>query len=326
MPKNFDDLDDNIEDLESSTSSDLDAATEGGAPADSSDATGDTANDVLSIVRDVVQGGGDAAAAASPADNASEGGDAPVDPAAQQDDENYSDVPFHKHPRFQHLLRRMKTSEVDAKRYQNVETFLRTNGIEAGEGQEALEIAGLLKNNPVEAWRRLKPTVQALLQVVGEILPNDLTQRVQAGELSHEAALELSRARAEAESQRRTMQFSQARQQQDQERELANALTGAAGAWEADRRVKDPHFEAKLPILQDALAGIHLREGRPRTAEGVRDQLARAYAITNARFVPPAPKPQRQQKRPVTGGQVAGNAQSEPDSILEIIRANRRQR
>ena len=178
MPKFADDLDDNLEELDSSDSSDLDVATNEGASAESSNATGDKADDVLSLVRDVVQKGDDATAAASPADAANEGGEATADPATQ-DDEDYSDVPFHKHPRFQHLLRRMKSSEVDAKRYQNVETFLRTNGVEPEEGQEALEIAGLLKNNPVEAWRRLKPTVQALLQVVGEILPDYASARAE---------------------------------------------------------------------------------------------------------------------------------------------------
>ncbi|MBI2240299.1 MAG: hypothetical protein HYU59_05785 [Magnetospirillum gryphiswaldense] len=324
-------LDDNPEELNSSVSSDvLDAGSTNmaDANANSSDATGDNeADDLLSVVRDVVDESRADASAASPAEG-SEGGQQPGDaPKNEPDDENYSDVPFHKHPRFQHLLRKSKTYEADAVRYRNVQGFLDQNGLAAEEAADALVIAGLLKTNPAEAWSRLKPVVQSLLQAAGEVLPQDLAQRVQNGEMSQEAALEVSRSRAQVQSVQARQTFEQQRAERTQSQQRAQALYETAATWEADRRAKDPNFDAKMPLLEDALAGMQRREGVPNTPEGVRDQLKRAYDAVNARYAPPQPQRQpRPAVRPVSGGAVAGNAQPKPKNMLDIVRANRASR
>lgn len=320
-------LDDNPEELSSSVSSDaLDAGeVKADANANSSGATGDNeADDLLSVVRDVVDESRGDASTASPAEGNEDGQPPGGASGKEPDDENYSDVPFHKHPRFQHILRKTKAYETDATRYRNVQNFLDQNGLAAEEAADALVIAGLLKTNPAEAWNQLKPIVQSLLQAAGEVLPQDLAQRVQTGEMSQEAALEVSRSRAQVQSVQARQSFEQQRAERTQSRQRAQALYETAATWEVDRRAKDPNFDAKMPLLEDALAGMQRREGIPGTPEGVRDQLKRAYDAVNARYAPPQ-QLQRQQ-RPVSGGTVAGNAQPRPQSMLDIVRANRASR
>lgn len=327
MPRDMDE----IEDLEPASSpgpTDVAAAaskdvTE--APADSSSAT-DAIEDgsPLSVVRDVVAESRKPDPTASSAEGEEEGRK-PGEQAA----EDYSDVPFHKHPRFQQLLREKKEATVDAVRYRNIQRFLDDNGVEAQEAVNALEVAALAKSNPAEAWARLKPWLQELLVAAGEVLPQDLQQRVQAGELSQEAAYEVSRSRATVSSVAKQRSFEQQQADRRRETEAGNAVTGAAQAWEADRRAKDPNFDAKMNPLLREVAYLQASEGKPNNVEGVRDQLQRAYKAVNAGFVAPvavaAPKPQvRPAIRPVTGGQVAGQAKPEPKSVLDIIRANRR--
>lgn len=292
------------------------------ANANSSDATGEMDDlDTLSVVRDAVAKEVETDdPPASPA-GSDEDGQTTDDPKeTAQDDENYSDVPFHKHPRFQHVLRRMKTAEVDAVQYRNVQTFLDQNGLAAEEAADALVIAGLMKTNPVEAWGKLKPVVQRLLQAVGEVLPPELAQRVERGEMSREVALELSRKEAAVRGVQAQQTFAQQRAAQEQQQRVAAARQDAVASWESDRRTKDPNFDAKLPMLMDVVAGLQRRDGQPVDAQGVRDQLNAAYKIVNERYAPPAPKPQR---RPVSGGTVAGSPAPEATSTLEIIRRAR---
>lgn len=329
-------LDDNkTEDLEPSTSSDLDeqAAPETEAPEDanSSLATGEEASeesDVLSVVRDVVGQGEEEQPeeeSASPAEGGEEtepeAGDDEAPKAKEQDDEDYTDVPFHKHPRFQQLLRRSKAYKEDAERYQNVQTFLDQHGVAAEEAAELLVIGGLMKTNPIEAWKRMKPAVQKVLVAAGEVLPDDLKDRVQKGELSQQAALEVSRLRSEQQAGQAQRQFEQQRQEQLRQQEAAQALQNSAQSWEQDRRAKDPNFDAKYDALLDKVYALQRREGRPSTPEGVRDQLNRAYR----ELTPPASQKPAQRPAPKatnSSGQVAGNQRPAEQSTLDIIRAH----
>ena len=327
MPKDTDE----IEDLHSSEQADLDDNDQIGDLSDdagSSTAADETPTekDTLSIVRDVV-----AAEAPAPeeAGSSPEGEEATVETTDEKttDDDNYTDVPFHKHPRFQHLLREKKAAEVDAVRYRNVESFLERSNLDASEAADGLEIMGLAKTDPVTAWERIKPWVEKVAVAAGVIMPPDLQEKVQQGVMTREAAVEVSKARAQVQSVQSREQLAAQQAQVRAQRDGQQAIISAATSWEADRQAKDPNFAAKLPALQREIAYLHSTEGRPNTPQGVKEQCERAYKAVNAAYRPPAPTPQPQRKpavRPVTGGQVAGNTAAEPKSTLDIIRAHRR--
>lgn len=321
MPKELDD----IEDLPSSEQATLDDDQIGdlGEDAGSSTAADETPKDTLSVVRDVV--------AASQETETPEPGSSPEgeeEPVASADakatdDEDYTDVPFHKHPRFQHLLREKKANETDAQRYRNVQSFIDRAGLEAQEAADALQIMALAKTDPVAAWEQIKPWAEKVAIAAGVILPQDLQERVQRGEMPREAAIEVSRARAQVAATQTRTQFATEQAQRRMQQEAQQAIVGTAEAWEADRQTKDPNFAAKLPSLQREIAYLHATEGKPTTPQGVQDQLNRAYQAVNAAYRPPQPAARpvvsKPAVRPVTGGQVAGNAAPEPKSTLEII-------
>lgn len=294
--------------------------------ASSSDAQGDTESSALSIARDVV--GKREQEAASPADGSEEGSDPDKGDAEkneQPDDENYSDVPFHKHPRFQHLLRKAKTNEADALRYRNVQTFLDNNGLSGEEVAEGLVVMALAKTKPHEAWERLKPFVQSVLQAAGEVLPEELGRRVEAGELSREAAQELSRAQARANSVEAARTFEQKQAEARQQQERQTAIHDAAVSWEQARMEKDPNFAAKQPSLLKEVAWLQKTEGVPDSPQGVRDQLERAYkaVVLPVAARPTAPAPtvgEGVRKAPLSAaGGTSGNAQPVPKTTMDII-------
>lgn len=323
-PKDMDDEDD----LPSSEQENLDddQITDLSDDAGSSAATDEKPKDTLSVVRDVVAAKQEEAP--EDAGSSPEGEEATAEAAAKStDDDNYTDVPFHKHPRFQHLLREKKAAEVDAVRYRNVESFLERSHLQADEAADGLEIMGLAKTDPVAAWERIKPWVEKVALAAGVIMPSDLQEKVQAGQMSREAAIEVSKARAQVQSVQVREQLQQQQAQSRAQLDAQSAILGAAQSWEAERQTKDPNFAAKVPLIQREIAYLHATEGKPNTPQGVKEQCERAYKAVNAAYRPPQAAPQTQRRpavRPVTGGQVAGNTVAEPASTLDIVRAHRR--
>lgn len=323
MPK----LDEDI--LEMNDVSEIQDEADAGKPAEqSADAASSTAEDVskpaevdtLSIVRDVV--GVKDEAAASSATEAAKDGQAAAAPATTKEPDNaeYSDVPFNKHPRFQEVLTKLKTFETDAVRYRNVENFIAEQGLGAEEAADLLRIGGLMKTDPAAAWQLMRPTVEKVLKAAGEILPDDLKQRVQAGQLDQETASEISRNRASLQSVEARQQFERERVQARDSENRSSQIQGAVSTWHADRQLKDPNFEAKMPALQREIVWLQSQEGKPTDPLGVQQQLQRAYDTISASFVPaPVVRP-KPAIRPVTGGQVASAVRPEPTNTLDIIR------
>lgn len=277
--------------------------------------------DSLSIVRDVVEGKAKAETEASSAvTEESERKDASA-PAKEQDDENYTDVPFHKHPRFQQILGRLKTAETDATHYRNVQSFIDQQGLNAQEAADLLTIGGLMKTDPAEAWKRMKPVVQKVLVAAGEVIPDDLKAMVQAGEMSREAAFEVSRSRAMAQSTQARTAWERQRSEERQRNDAASAVQNSVTSWEAERKQRDPNFDAKLPLIEREVTWLQAKEGRPNTPEGVRAQLEKAYNAVSASYVAPAPRQRRPAVRPITGGQVNGSVRPEINSTEDAIAA-----
>jgi hypothetical protein len=282
--------------------------------------------DTMDIVRDVVKARTEPAEASS-AKSEEAGKTADEQTPKPRDDKEYSDVPFNKHPRFQEVLGKLKTFEVDAQRYRNVQTFLDDNGLSAAEAADLLSIGALMKTNPVEAWKRVQPTVQKLLIAAGEVLSPDLQQRVLSGEMSHEAALMLSRTQAEAGAIRAGVTFAEQQAQRRREQEEAAqreqagvALQNTAQAWEDDRRARDPAFEQKLPAIMEEVQNLQKMGWVPTTPDGVKEQLRRAYSAVNAKLPRATPAPVgKPPLRPVTGGQVSGTAQTAPQSTKDHV-------
>lgn len=251
-----------------------------------------------------------------------------VQVAKEPDDEKFSDVPFHKHPRFQQLLKQRDSLKGDAERYKNVENFLRQNNVAAEEASQALTIAALMKTDPVKAWAQLKPMVQQLLIDAGEVLPQDLRGRVEAGELTQEAANEIAKERAGRTSVERRHETSQQEQERTRREAFVNGLRGEATTWEAERTAKDPNFAAKKPLIMKELAWIHTTEGKADSPAKVREQLERAYKAVGSVAVPArrAGVPtvgQATRPRPAGSGSASTTTQraQEPAGALKFIKA-----
>lgn len=325
------------DEMDASAISEIDDTVDAGQSAvtpnaDSSAATGENAEpDLLSVVRDVVDKRKPDDASASPA----EGSEATVEAegAADEKAEDFSDVPFNQHPRWKQILTQRNSARAerdsfkqDAERYQNVQTYIDSQGLTADEAADMLLIAGLMKTNPVEAWKRARPVIQNLLVAAGEVLPGDIKQMVDEGKMSREAALEVSRSRAAVQSVQARSTFDTERAQQQRQREALAAFQNAAEDWQADRKLKDPNFAAKIEPLHKEILYLQHSEGKPKTPAEVKAQLDRAYKAVNAALPKPAPKPpvpvaKGPQARPASNGVVAAQAKADPpNSTMDILK------
>lgn len=337
--------DKDLEDVSSDASDNtLDDAADGMSEADAGSSSAETdekeaEKSTLDVVRDVVgEKKDDAAAAASSADGDEDaGGDAGGSSSRkEQDNENFTDVPFHKHPRFKQLIIERNGLRQDAERHRNVQNFLDTHALGSDEAANALVIFAQAKTDPVGAWAAIKPWVQELLVAAGEVVPADLQARIDKGELAIDTAMEISRERAKSKSATSRQSFAEQQRERQSRIDQANELSDTAESWEADRVRLDPNYDAKRVPLRKEIAYLHSTEGKPTTKDGVLDQLKRAYKAVNDALKLPSTNGQQQRQqaqqqqrkpaiKPVTGGTVSGSAREAPKTTLDIIRANRRQ-
>ena len=297
--------------------------------AESSPAPSETETDFLSVARSVVES--DEAAPDEGEEPESKAPEEEPEPAASQadeekdqqeqaepDDENFSDAPFHNHPRFKKLIAQRNEYRAGHEQFQKIQGYLVENGLTGQEAAEGFEVMALLKRDPAAAWAKLKPIVQNLLVVTGNVLPDDLKSRVQRGELSREAAMEMSRLRAGQQTTEQQRQFERQRQEQMQAHQAQQQIKAEVGGWEMAMRTRDPDFDAKYDVIEGQVLRMQRTEGMPRTPAEAKAQLDRAYEAANRLFA--SQQPRRPERKPVTGGRVAGTPRSEPTSMEEVVR------
>lgn len=284
--------------------------------------------DLLSVVRGATDAeeDGDSASPAGQEQEATkpEGEDASAqEDGAAPDNEGFSDVPFHTHPRFKELVAQRNQYREGAQKYDQIENFLRTNGVSAEEAASMLTIQAQMKTDPAGAWQKLKPVVQQLLVDAGEILPADLKQRVQRGEMTQQAAVEFNRLRAAQSSGQKAQEHRQQVEAYQREQDRVASIQQSVAQWEQSTRAKDPDFDKKQEALQKEVLWLQKRDGMPQTADDARKMIDTAYtSVTKAMASRQRPQP----KSPVTGGRVAsGQPSAPPKSMLDVVQRARAQ-
>lgn len=300
------------------------------APAESSPANDKGEKfDLLSVVRNAVPEPADEPASPTGQEEASEQPKTAAQASSEDDErersENFEDVPFHTHPRFREVVQQRNQFREAARQYEQVQEFLVANDLTPEDAANALQTHALMKQNPQEAWKRLKPLVQKLLVDAGEVLPSDLTEQVRGGKISREAAMEISRLRAQNTTASRQVDHQREQAEAQRARESQMAVVSAVGAWESSIRQKDPDFAAKADDIQREVLWLQRQAGgMPSTPEGARKMLEEAYANVNKRRAPVRKPP----KAPVTGGRVASGQPAaapgdQPRSMLDVVKGAR---
>jgi len=269
----------------------------------------------------------------SPADGKGSEGEADATAAdGSKPEDKDADVPFHKHPRWQEMLRERDTlkGQVDtfkekAERFDNIGNFMREQNLTPQEMTQGFQIMALMKNDPLKALELLAPHITNLELAVGRKLPDDLQSDVDAGNLTPERAQELARTRMSADSERARREAAEREAQAERERQAADAAQNAAQAmqgavvkWEEGIKQRDPDYSHKQRFVTDRVRALILEKGQPKSPEDAVKYVEEAYDDVNQTFRKVLPK--RDAVRTVTSDQSSTRATPAPKTMEEAIR------
>lgn len=225
--------------------------------------------------------------------------------------------------RISSLEREAQSFKQGHEQFQAISGFMRENEVSAQDASEALQIAALINHDPQQAMQMLTPIVQRLQQFTGDILPDDLQQQVDTGEISEQAARELVRTRNQnAQLNYRQQREAQQRQQQGQQAQVQaaqQAMADTANRVQQEIMNSDPDYQRKAPLVRDRVR-VMIQEQRPQTAEQAEKIMREAHKQVTQELRQFKP---RQEMRPGPNSEAsngtAAQEQGEPGSMLEAM-------
>lgn len=209
------------------------------------------------------------------------------------------------------LRKQVEAIEPKARQWDQIEKFRAENGLSPEGIANAIQIAGLIENEPERAYEVITKLYDHLANKVGAALPEELREAVKRGEITRERAYELSKARASAAYTREQQQAVEARRrQQDEATRLhgqVESLTSVSTEWDKAKSVSDPDWMLKRQEVAEKVQLRLMRDGMPATAEAMRallDEEAKKVDGFAGKFRTPA--------RAITPSPIGGSSRGTP--------------
>ncbi len=262
------------------------------------------------------------------------------DEGAEKDEDGKKLPPFHKHPRWQEMVRernqlreQVEQYKTGAQEYQKIQSFMDENGLTTQQVAQAIQTVALMKKDPASARQALAQELDVLDRQLGEKLPDDLQRDVEEGYVTEERAKELARLRnqqtrtqQQVQEERRRAQQQQERFQRQQGQQALQQQQQAVRSWEQNIKSRDPDFERIQPLVYKELR-LLTREGMdrgrpPRTPDEAVQLAERAYnnVKEQVRKIQPRPATRSGPSSKASGGTAGSSAQ--PQSLQDaVIRA-----
>ena len=242
----------------------------------------------------------------------------------EDDSEDYSNVPFNKHPRFQKLIaEKNELKELsnkyrnDSEQYKKITDFIQANNLTAKDAVEGFKIMSALRNNPEEGYKILQHHLNNVGNLTGRNLPKDIQEKVDDGFLDEDAAKELSQARAALYRERQMREQTQQRFTNASTAANETQMADAVKLWGEKTLANDPDFSLKQDEFNDRISAIVSERGVPKSPEEVVQIADDAYATINERFK--ARQPSKQPMKSSTKGKLGGVPVPEPNSMRDIV-------
>jgi hypothetical protein len=296
---------------------------------------------LLDAITSAADGGenADDADANDPDSDANQDGKKDADPAnngAKDEQGNADDQsgdkpePFHKHPRWQEMVRERDTLRDQAEglkpraeEYDKITTFMEQNELSVQEVAEGLQVVAMMKNDPVRARGILAKRMESLDEFAGYRLPQDLQAEVNDGVISEERAQELAGLRNQTKFQsdrteQRTQQDQQDRQR-DNAQQIIQGQQAALRTWEADVQKSDPDYTRIQRFVTKELRYL-VQQRPPRNNEEAVGLAKQAYKTVKDELK--AVVPQRPSVAPGPTSRQSGGSSSQgqaPESFMQAI-------
>lgn len=228
--------------------------------------------------------------------------------------EDFSDLPFHKHERFQEIVKQRKDAQdslAAAQPYLQkakvIDDFMAANGITPQQFKDIMEIQALLNSNPMEAKKRLQPVLEYLGKFEGMELPQDLQAEVDAGTLSLERARQIV-------SLTTQKSFVEERSQRTAQQQRNDSLFNTMNMWEGQVMKNDPDYPRKQRAVVDRFMALGAMQCT--TAEQAVALANQAYQEVNNWLGAWVPKPAPTKNLSTNGASTA--VDDEPKNWNEV--------
>lgn len=256
-----------------------------------------------------------------PADQPSSDESDSKDEVKPEDDEK---LPFHKHPRFQAVIREKnafkaeaEAYKADATQFRAISDYMTHTGLTPDEVNEGFEIMAALKNDPLKAREMLLKTIEPLNILAGEVLPEDVSQMVEEGDISESAAKELAMARARIAIQEHQQKEALENQKALSERAAHQQIVSAVETWEQQVAARDPDYEAKKALVFKNIRLAHMERPARNPQEAV--AIAEA-ALKEATEILSSVLPKRVAMKQPVSTQSASHAKPQPKNLNDAVR------
>lgn len=236
---------------------------------------------------------------------------------SKEDDEEYKDAPFSKHPRFRKLIAEKNRYREGAEQYDRIKNFMSVNGLKPDEVVEGFRVMSLMKNDPNEAYKVLRDQLGKLADTNGYRVPKDIKQKIDDGYIDEATGRELSRTRAELTREKGIRQQLQDNQNRASQQQTTETLTQSIRDWEEKIMQQDPDYTLKQDEILDRVEAMVAREGKPADSEaGIRIMNDAYQTVTDRhRQRVPAAKPLKS----VQGGKLSGSPTPQPKSLFDVV-------
>lgn len=225
-----------------------------------------------------------------------------------------------------HARREMASIRPAADQYQAIRSFMAKNDLTDAEVADLFRAGADLKAGTPERLQafleRVTPMVQMAREVLGQAIPADLQEQVDAGEMTDQAAREFAKTRRQAELTQSRLQRQQEQQQGQQQAQAQlmrqASVTQALQSWTTQKAASDPDFARKQDAMKVIAQGLVAERGLPKTPED-----AVRYAEDAYRLVGGVSAPARQPTRPSpsTSASVSrAGVTPAPNSLADIVK------
>lgn len=204
-----------------------------------------------------------------------------------------------------------------AEQFDKINDYMTEAGLQNEEVAGLLEIGSLIKTDPREALPRLEAAVQTIKQQLGEVLPQDLTDQVDAGLVDEDTALELSRSRAEAADLKRRNDELAAEKTTTAKEQDQSVMQEAVNSWVRQTAKSDPDYSMKKSLVEDKFFATVMKDGLPETAEAALKIVQDSYEAINEQLRPMRPQKTATQ---TTTSTLSTNAKPAPQSLKDAVR------
>lgn len=199
--------------------------------------------------------------------------------------------------------------------------FAQANNLSPTDVVEALNLAAALKNGDLPRfYEMVSPAVRLAQEQLGLVLPPDLQQRVEQGQMTVDAAREFAKVRYNQQVYAQQAQQMQEASQTHAVRAVQADVQRAVSSFEQRLIATDPDYKAIAePVRRAAQALLFERGGKVSNANEAVEITKRAYDEVKSQYRRMQAPPKATAKTPTGSNPQTSGARPTPKTLMEAV-------